>query len=145
MAYLKSYFDNGLFNLADELDRVLVQSYPANRTANPVAGQWTPKVDLSEDQTNYYVAFEIPGMPKDAVKIQVENGLLKVSGEKKAPEMQEGLTYHRSERLYGNFERTFKLGDRINVEKINAAFQDGILTITLPKAEKAMPREIKIS
>lgn len=84
-------------------------------------------------------------MPKDAVKIQVENGLLKVSGEKKAPEMQEGLTYHRSERLYGNFERTFKLGDRINVEKINAAFQDGILTITLPKAEKAMPREIKIS
>lgn len=145
MAYLKSYFDNGIFNLADELDRMLVQTVPVKRSAKPVSGAWHPQVDLSEDENNFYVAFEVPGINKEAIRIHVDNGVLKVSGEKKAPATENGVIYHRSERRYGTFERSFNLSDQIKVDKINAAFQDGILTITLPKAEKAKPREIKVS
>jgi Molecular chaperone (small heat shock protein) len=101
-----------------------------------------PAVDLEEKDGNYVVTVDLPGMKKDEIKIDLADNVLSISGEKTRKHEAEGGRY--SERSYGKFMRTFTLPNTVDSEKINAQFEDGVLKVTLPKAEQARTRAIKI-
>lgn len=105
---------------------------------------WNPAVDVVEEDKHYVLSMDLPGLNKEDVKIAVENDTLKISGEKKHEHEDKKKNYHRCERYYGKFERSFNLGTEINTEKIEANFKDGVLYINLPKSESAKPKEIEV-
>jgi len=105
---------------------------------------WAPAVDISETADSYEVTAELPGLTKDDVKISYESGVVSIRGEKKQEKEEKGKNYHRMERSYGAFERSFSLPTHVDVNKIEAKFKDGVLTLHLPKAEDARPKEIPI-
>jgi HSP20 family protein len=105
---------------------------------------WTPAVDIAEKENEYEVNVELPGVSKDDVKITVESNVLTIRGEKKQEEKTTKNGYRRIERSYGSFQRSFRLPDTINAGKIDAVYKDGVLTVTLPKAEEAKPKQIEV-
>lgn len=128
-----------LGNLTDTVDRFFgdYQSKPLN--------DWMPAVDITETENEYQLVAEVPGMDKKAIKLSLENNVLNISGEKKSELKQEGREYHRVERSYGKFERSFRLPHEVKSDAISAKYDNGILTVTVPKAEEAKPKEISIS
>ncbi len=134
-----------LTGLQEDFDRLVRSFIPSQMLeASFARGTWEPGVDISETNDNYMITAELPGLSKDDVKIGYENGILTIRGEKKQEKEEKGKTYHRIERSYGTFERSFRLPSRIAVDKIDAKFKDGVLTLTLPKTEEARPKEIPI-
>jgi len=113
-----------------------------NRTAREYS--LTPSVDISENKDNYTLRFEIPGMAKEDVKIWIEKDMLMVSGEKKQ-ELKKDEVRHLGERRFGKFERSFWIPQDADREKVKAEFDNGLLTVTVPKAAESKPREIQIS
>src|SRR6202163_1575229 len=105
--------------------------------------EWAPLVDITEDDKEYIIKTELPGVKKEEVKVSVENGLLTVVGERKF-EKEENKKYHRVERAYGRFVRSFVLPDGADAEKVNAEFKDGVLKVHLPKSEKKKPKQIEV-
>jgi len=105
---------------------------------------WTPAVDVSEDKSTVKIVAELPGVRSEDVKLSIENNVLTIRGEKKQEVEDNSERVHRYERLYGSFERAFALSTSIDCDKIEAKFENGILTVTLPKGEKARPREIPV-
>mgnify|MGYP003702092593 CR=1 FL=1 len=103
-----------------------------------------PNVDISENDKEFRLSFEIPGIVKEDVKIWIENDLLTISGEKKG-DFDDNDKRHLSERAYGKFERSFWMPEEADRENIKAEFNNGILTVIVMKTEKAKPVEIKIS
>lgn len=109
-------------------------------------GDFSPRVDITEDAASMTFHVELPGMTKEAVKITVSGDkVLTIRGEKKREEKQEDKNYMRVERSYGSFARSFTLPDNLNTDSVRAAFADGVLTIEIPKAEPAKPTETEIS
>jgi HSP20 family protein len=106
--------------------------------------QWAPAVDITEDEKEYLVKAELPDMKKEEVKVTVENGEMKISGERKLEKEEKNKKYHRIERSYGSFVRTFSLPDTVSGDKVNAEFKDGLLTVHLPKDETAKPKTIDV-
>ena len=109
-----------------------------------VSAAWTPSCDVFEDQENLKVVIELPGVRPDDLKIHLENRILTVRGEKKSVAEEKSERWHRYERTYGSFERTFTLPSTVDPDRINATVEHGVLTLTLPKAERAKPREIPV-
>jgi HSP20 family protein len=107
-------------------------------------GSWVPPVDIEEDKEKIALTAELPGMTENDIDIQMEGGVLTIRGERKFENEKEGKNYHRVERSYGQFVRSFTLPNNVDREKIRAEFQDGLLRIELPKHEEAKPRQIKI-
>lgn len=103
-----------------------------------------PNVDISENKDNYTLRFEIPGMAREDVKIWIEKDMLMVSGEKKQ-QLQKNEIRHLGERRFGKFERSFWIPRDADREKVKAEFDNGLLTVTVPKAAESKPKEIKIS
>lgn len=138
-------WNRDLLGIADEMNRLVGNVFGNEaRETSMYRGELVPVVDISEDQNNYYLHIELPGVDKDEVKIQYEDGLLTITGQKKANKGDEKLTYHRVERIFGKFERSFRVPAAILSNSINANFKNGLLTITLPKAEEAKPKQIDI-
>lgn len=109
-------------------------------------GDFSPRVDIAEDEKNVYLHAELPGIERENVKISVsEDRVLTLKGEKSREAKVEGKNYVRSERSYGNFTRSFALPDTIDVENVAAKFENGVLNLTLPKTEPAKPKEVAIS
>ncbi len=106
--------------------------------------QWSPLVDITEDDKEYLVTAELPELKKEDVKVSVENGELTISGERKFEKEEKGKKYHRIERSYGSFLRSFTLPEGVSGEKVVADFKDGALKIHLPKDEKAKPKAIEV-
>jgi HSP20 family protein len=106
--------------------------------------EWSPLVDISEDEHEYLLKVELAGVEKDQVKVSVENGMLVISGTRSEEKVEKNRKLHRVERLYGNFVRTFGLPDDADGQKINAEFKNGILNVHLPKDERAKPKNIEI-
>ena len=106
--------------------------------------EWAPAVDITEDDKEYLVKAELPGLKKEEVKITVENGELTISGERKSEKEEKNKKYHRIERSYGSFVRSFTLPDVVSSDKVNAEFKDGLLTVHLPKDEKARPKTVEV-
>lgn len=106
--------------------------------------RWRPRVDILEDEHEYRIHADLPGVNKDSIDITIEEGVLTLSGERPAVERKEGETIYRAERLHGQFKRRFNVRDSIKSNDIHASFDNGVLTIRLPKADEAKPRKIEI-
>ena len=105
---------------------------------------WTPALDLYQNNDNVVAIVELPGMRKEEIEISLQDGTLTISGERKEEAGQEnGAT--RTERCTGKFRRSITLPTRVDVNKVSATYKDGILTVTLPKAEEAKPKQIQIN
>lgn len=105
---------------------------------------WAPLTDISEDKDNYKLSIDLPGVKKDDVKISYNDGQITISGERKYEQEKKEEKYHRVERAFGKYFRSFSLPKEIQPENITAEFKDGSLTVTVPKAEEAKPKEIEI-
>lgn len=103
-----------------------------------------PAVDISESPQGLTVSAELPGLKKDEVKLTIEDGVLTLSGEKKFEEEKKGKDYHRVERRYGSFHRSFTLPTGIDADQAKARFEDGVLTVEIPKSEAAKPKHLTI-
>ena len=105
---------------------------------------WQPRVDISETENEVVLQAELPGISRDDIKVTLEEKTLTIEGEKKAATEGGEGNVHRSERAYGRFSRTFQLGTQVDTENLSAVYKDGVLTLTLPKAEAAKPKEIEV-
>lgn len=105
---------------------------------------WSPAIDLKENEADYELVADLPGMTKDDIHLTVVGDLVTLKGERKyeAEDKQEG--YHRIERNYGSFQRSFRIPDGINAEKVDAQFKDGVLRVKLPKPESSKPKQIEV-
>jgi len=106
--------------------------------------EWTPPVDIAEDEKEYTIKAELPGVNKEDVKVTVEGGVLSITGERKSEKEEKDKKYHRTERSYGSFIRSFTLPEGTLTDKIGAEFKDGILKLHLPKDEKAKPKTVDV-
>jgi HSP20 family protein len=106
--------------------------------------QWSPLVDIAEDDHEYCIRAELPGVQKEDVKVTVENGVLSIAGERKYEKEEKNRKYHRVERAYGSFERSFSVPDDADASKVKAEFKDGVLNVHLAKDEKTRPKAIEV-
>lgn len=133
-----------MLNIQDEMNR-LFNTYFAKSSDKEEGMVWHPFVDISESNNEITVTAEVPGMTKEDIKVSIQDNVLTLSGEKKQEKQGKGKNYHRIERAFGVFERSFSLPVSVQSDKVKAAYKDGILTITLPKSEEAKPKEISVS
>jgi len=134
-----------LSDLRDEIDRLFESPLTElTRTSNLLSG-WTPALDVYEDKDNYTVKAELPGMKKEEIEVSLHEGTLSISGERKSESKHEDAEVYRAERFFGRFQRTVSLPSAVAVDKVKAAYKDGILTITLPKTEEAKPKHIDVA
>jgi HSP20 family protein len=105
---------------------------------------WVPTVDIAEDDREYLIKVEIPEVDKKDVKVTVENRLLTIQGERKKEKEDKNKRFHRIERVYGTFVRSFALPDDAEEENVKAEFKDGMLTVHVPKTEKAKPKKVEV-
>ena len=122
-------------NLQDELDRFLEQPLRA----------WAPALDVHEDKEGYTIRVEVPGMKREEIEVSIQDGTLVISGERKAETVKEGTDVHRQERYFGKFTRALTLPTALAGDKVKASYKDGVLTVVLPKAEEAKPKQITVS
>jgi HSP20 family protein len=136
----------GLEDVANRLDRIFGRT-PVRHESDIkmfTVADWAPPVDIGETDKAYLIKAEIPGVKKEDVKIILQNGMLTIQGERKK-EKEEDKKYHRIERSYGIFARSFTVPDDADENAIKAEFKDGMLNVTLGKSEKAKPKAIEVS
>ena len=122
----------------DRLNNMLTDFYGGGRS-------WMPAVDIFEtNDSEYVVKAELPDVKREDIGVTFENGVLTLTGERKAEFDQNTGTYHRSERAYGRFSRSFTLPATVDANRIHAAYKDGVLTIRVPQREEAKPRQIAV-
>ena len=131
-----------LRRLTNVLDEAF-STYPEE--GRTVTASWYPACDVFEDKDAIKIVAEVPGVTPEDVKISLENNVLTIRGEKKQQAEERTERVHRYERSYGAFERTFVLPSSVDSERIEASYQNGILTVSVPKAERARPREIPVN
>jgi len=106
--------------------------------------EWVPPVDITEDEKEYSVKVELPGVKKEDVKVSVEGGVLSITGERKAEKEEKDKKYHRLERSYGSFIRSFAVPEGAASDKVSAEFKDGVLSVRIPKDEKIKPKLVDV-
>jgi|SRR6476620_11854421 HSP20 family protein len=135
-----------LTNLRDELDRLFESPFEElSRGAQLFNGGWAPALDVYEDKDNLTVKAELPGMKREDIGVSFHDGTLTISGERKSETKHEEAEVYRSERFVGKFQRTVTLPIPVKSDAVKASYKDGILTVTLPKAEEAKPKQIDIN
>jgi len=128
------------------IDKMMNDFFPARWWGDGSAERpsWNPRTDVVEEKEAYRLAVDLPGVGKDALSVVVEEGILKISGERKSEKKEESEGFRRLERVAGSFERSFRLPEGVEVDKIESTFRDGVLTVRVPKSEKALPRQIEV-
>ncbi len=111
----------------------------------PVAGTWSPAVDIFETEQEIVLKAEVPGVTKEQVHVEVDGGVLQMRGERKFEKEVKEESYHRVERAYGAFQRAFSLPDSVDPDKVRAEIKDGILEVRLGKREHAKPKQIRVN
>jgi HSP20 family protein len=138
------------FKEMDDLQKRLTSFFglspqrPVNGKEDMTVAQWLPLVDITEDEKQYLIKVELPEVKKEDVKVTVESGVLTISGERKFEKEEKDKKYHRIERSYGSFTRSFSVPDDADASKVSAEFRDGVLTVHLTKSEKARPKSIEV-
>jgi HSP20 family protein len=127
--------------LSTRLNRLLDNS---RENEGDYLGSWSPAVDIYDKGGEVVIHAELPGMKKEDIDIRVENNILTIRGKRERKEEVKEDGYFRSERAYGAFSRSFSLPNTVDVKKIGAEYKDGVLTLSLPKAEEAKPRQIDV-
>jgi HSP20 family protein len=111
--------------------------WPARTEEFLALAEWSPSVDIAENDKEFIVKAELPDVKKEDIKVNVEDGTLSISGERKVEKEEKDLKFHRIERAYGRFERSFTLPNAVDADKITSEYKDGILTVHVPKNPKA--------
>ena len=132
-----------LFSGLSRLNRIMDEAL-GSWNGGSVASAWLPACDVIEDKDHLKIALELPGVRSEDVKVSVENNVLTIRGEKRQESEDRGQRWHRYERSYGAFERTFTLPSTVDAHHVQATASDGVLTLVLPKSERAKPREIPV-
>lgn len=135
------------FNFQGDLEQVFDRlfQFPLDLARDTqFAGGWIPAIDLYEDKDVLTVKVEVPGMKKEDIEVSLHENLLTISGERKT-ERKDKTSEYRTERFVGRFQRTFTLPAKVDAEKITAAYEDGVLTVALPKAEVVKPKQISVT
>jgi HSP20 family protein len=135
--------DRRLRDLQREVDSIFDQFFGRSEDEDTSA-VWAPRTDLSETDDAFRIRLDVPGMTKDDITINLQNNTLTVSGERTSERTDEGEEYVRVERAFGNFHRTFTLPNAVDRENVEAAYEDGVLTINVPKTEESTRRQIEI-
>ncbi len=136
----------GLNRLHHHINNLYDQSGGRARALpSATTGVWLPPVDILESKDAYLIRAELPGMKKEGFNLEVNDGTLTLSGERKSEARTNGFEYHRTERVNGRFSRSFYLPQTVKQDGIEATYRDGILEIHVPKVEEAKPRQISIS
>jgi len=130
--------------LRSQMDRLFDNFYRTFESDKDLASDY-PVVDIKETKDDFIIKAEVPGMSKDDIKINISENTVTIKGEKKEEKKENDINYHRIERRFGSFQRSFSLTSPIDSDKIKASCKDGILTITIPKKEESKPKEIPIS
>ena len=117
---------------------------PGDGQENITVPEWAPLVDIAEDEKEYLIKAELPEVKKGDVKVRVEDGVLYISGARNFEKEEKGKRYHRIERAYGSFTRSFSLPDDADPQQVNADFKDGVLSVHVAKDEKARPKSIEV-
>ena len=125
----------GLANFQDTMNRLFTE---------PNSRPWVPPVDIRETENELVVKADVPGVKFEDIDVRLENGTLTLRGERKFEETKDQGGWHRVERAYGTFERSFTLPDSVSPEGVKADYKNGTLTVTLPKKELAKPRQVKV-
>ncbi len=135
-----------LEDMSDRLNRVFGKSGVRSQTGQEsmTVADWTPPVDICETEREYLIKTDLPELKREDVKITIQEGVLTLFGERKLEQEEKGKKFHRVERSYGSFWRTFSLPDKVDETRVTAEFRDGVLTLHLPKSEKARSRTIDI-
>ena len=134
-----------LEEMSDRLNRMVAR--PATKSSGNEAltvADWMPTVDISETAGEYVIQAELPEVKKDDVKVTLEEGVLTIQGQRRQEKDEKTTKYHRIERSYGTFVRSFSLPDQVNESGVKAEFKDGVLNLHIPKSEKAKPRAIEV-
>lgn len=136
-----------LETMSNRLNRIVSEGGLSSRQPDETVAvaDWMPVVDILETNDHFQILVELPGVEKNAVKLSIEKGVLLISGQRPQGTLTEGMRYHRNERPHGRFERAFRVPDSVDEQKLEADLKNGILTVRLPKAEKAKPKSIQIS
>jgi len=131
--------------LRGEMDRVFDDFFGTAPARTQKSAVWSPAVDIREDEGSFVIEVELAGLSKEDIHLEVEQNQLSIKGERKFEKKDEGENYHFVERSYGSFYRSFTLPRNVNTGEIEAEHRDGILTITVPKAEEVKPKKVEIS
>jgi len=135
-----------LSSLRDEIDRLFESPLSwFENGSQPFSSGWVPAIDVYEDKDHVFVRAEVPGIKKDEIEISLHEGVLTLSGERKLEKDYEKANSHRVERFAGRFQRSITLPHPVDAAKVRATYKDGILAVTLPKAEEAKPKQISVS
>jgi HSP20 family protein len=136
-----------LEDVSKHLNRIF-NKFPARSEASRellTTADWAPNVDITETDSAYLIKGEIPGVNKEDIKVNIENGMLTMSGERKQEKEEKNKKYHRIERSYGSFMRSFRLPDNVDESAVKAEFKDGMLNVTLPKSTQAKAKSTNVT
>lgn len=133
-----------LRGLQDDMNRLFLTNFSRGSEEGFMSGAWAPSVDIFENKDQIVLEAELPGMKPEDVSISIENNVLTLHGERKFEKKDEGDNFHRVERSYGSFTRSFTLPPTVSSENADAEFENGVLRLTLAKREEAKPRRIEI-
>jgi HSP20 family protein len=136
--------NNTLRDLQREVDDIFDRFFGRDSGDQTSSAVWSPRTDLMETDDSYGLRLDLPGMTKDDITINLQNNTLTVRGERTSKQTSEEEEYVRVERAFGTFHRTFTLPDAVDAESIEASYDDGVLTITVPKTEESTRRQIEI-
>jgi HSP20 family protein len=140
---VKNAINNGKFIPRTYTD--LLDGFFKDALFESKGASFLPSTDVSEDENAFYLTVTLPGVQKEDIKIELNDGIISISGEKKINKEENGKTYHSIESYYGNFKRSFKLPENVNVEKIEAEHKDGLLNVIVPKEQaKTLKSTIQI-
>lgn len=135
-----------LEDMNERLNRIFSRPLASRESGKDalVAFDWAPSCDIAENSEEFVIKAELPGVSKDDVKVGIDNGVVRIQGERKQEKEEKDKRFHRVERSYGSFLRSFTLPTNIDENKIAADYKDGILTVRLPKAPNAKPKSIDV-
>jgi len=132
----------------DDFDNIMLNALKkTDAPKSSVLSKWIPKTDVIESESDYTISVDLPGLTQDSINVEVNDGVLSIKGERNHEKEITKKNYHRFEKSYGEFSRSFTLPDTIDTNKIKAEFQNGVLSLTLPKlsaCKKSAKKQIKI-
>ena len=134
-----------LVTLRDKMNRLFEDAYSSGSSERDmISNSWSPSVDIYESDKEIVLTAEVPGLSEKDIEIQIEENTLTIKGERKFEKETKEENYHRIERAYGQFCRTFSLPGHVNQDKIKAEHENGVLRILMPKKEEPKPKQVKI-
>ena len=133
-----------MMSLQNDMNRVF-PGWAATDKEEMLATEWSPHVDIYEDEAGIKLHADVPGVSQNDLDVKVENGMLTLKGERKLEKEDKKENYHRIERMYGSFTRSFLLPDYADTEKVEAKFKDGVLEVAIPKKAEKQPKKIKVA